>query len=202
MSEPTTIHGVRVERMRWKPQRKDLVYHTHKHFLAREWWSEWGRAAPRQAKTPEDFVAKAAKMKVDLDAWDGAQLEECWWRGKNGSLARKAHDQGYAPRYLALIEQAGPFGGGGRWVRQHRHGRSRWAAETMGFRVAIDWRRREEKVEVVTAMRLRSVRDEVVVAPAPMNAFEKELRRVSVFGKLRRPGGDSHPSAKAKEGAS
>ncbi len=185
MSLTTKIHGVQVEPMGWQPQRKDLVYHTHKHFLSREWRTEWRDAEPREAKAPAHFVAKAGKMRVNLSEWVHSTMDGRWWRGKEGSLARKAHDKGYAPRYLEFVKQAGPLGRGGKWVAQPEHGAMRWASEILGFRVAVDWEAAQQHAQVVTAMRLRSIVESAAPRSAPPTAFDDFFEKCLARGSTR-----------------
>lgn len=182
MNSATEIHGVQVEPMGWHPQKQDLVYHTHKHFLSREWRREWRRAEPREALAPADFVAKATKMGVKLQEWARTSMDGRWWRGKEGSLVRKAHDRGYAPRYLELIRRAGPIGRGGKWSRQPEHGPGRWKSEILGFKVAVDWKRQGDRAQVVTAMRLDCLREAPEAQARPLDAFDVFRRKCLARG--------------------
>ncbi len=185
MNTTTEIHGVQVEPMRWQPRKQDRVYHTHKHFLASEWQSEWRNAEPQEAGAPTHFVAEAAKTGVALREWAHSSLDGRWWRGDAGDLARRAHDEGYAPRYMNLVDLAGPIGKGGKWVPQPKHGARRRAADILGFRVAVDWDIAQQHALVVTAMRLRSIVESADTRSAPLDAFDDFLEKCLARGSSR-----------------
>jgi hypothetical protein len=110
----------------------DLVHHTVKHFLSPHERDEWDRVPPPDAPTAGHFAATIPRVSGRAPSI-GDPVDARWWARPWGDHAQRAHAEGYAPRYRALVEMLGPLPSA-RWERQRE---DRWAGDIHGFRLVV-----------------------------------------------------------------
>ena len=116
------------------PGSSDLVLHTIKHFFAPGERGEWDQLPAGTATAEALLLRKPQVGKLRLSVGD--PVDNRWWVEPWLSFAHDAHDAGYAPRYLRLVDLLGQPGGG-RWERQWGQ---RWVGDIGGFRIVVDSR--------------------------------------------------------------
>ena len=99
------------------PGTPDLVYHTAKHFLDEDEADAWDKvpAGSLTAAAARDLVLSSGRRPPPT----GEVVDGGWWWPPWVGHARKAHDEGYAPRYRGLIALAGDPASARAWHPTH-----------------------------------------------------------------------------------
>jgi hypothetical protein len=126
-----------------RPHVPDLVFHTAKHFFDASEGRSWDRV-PAGTMTAE-AARNALGDESTRPPPTGAVVDVRWWWPPWLGHARKAHEQGYCPRYMLLLELAGDPAG----PRWEPAACARRLAEYAGFRLIVE--PRGDDFQVVTA---------------------------------------------------
>jgi hypothetical protein len=112
---------------------KDLVHHTAKHFLSEREVRAWDQVPRGPLGATEALVEARAHGQLPPTR---PEPDPRWWWPPWNQVARRAHDEGYAPRYELLIHLAGDLDSG-RWAALPRNRR---VTEYLGFTLVVDRR--------------------------------------------------------------
>jgi len=114
------------------PGMPDLVHHTVKHFLGDWERPEWDRvpAGTRTASEAWSEVRRAGRATPPRGRFPGTT----WWDAHWITHVRRAHEEGYRPRYELLLEHVGDPSGA-RWQDAAKRRR---LTEHLGFRLIVE----------------------------------------------------------------
>lgn len=115
------------------PGMPDLVHHTVKHFLGRHERDAWDRVEAGRATASDAWSAIQRCVPGRLPP-RGRFPATTWWSTPWIEQVRRAHNDGYGPRYMLLLSQVGDPTGA-RWQPAAKRRR---ITEHLGFRLVVE----------------------------------------------------------------
>lgn len=156
----------------------DLVHHTLRHFVCDPGFddlpptSSLSRSGARWLLIEETDLTEA---EIDALPRSGeVSLSKEWWSAPRQSVVERIHDEGYWPRYLAVLAAA-PLPGQQGW---RQRGRVHIFTSPRRAVITVSWRARRRELWVESALRrLTAHSPRAVSEDDPIYRFLKKRRR-------------------------